>query len=85
MTATEPTAGGARESRRRRWPVLLALLSPALLLYLVFLVFPIAQGIRFSVYDWLFIGSFGIGIAAMLIALAFPPFPDNRREQAATA
>ena len=52
MTATESTAGEARESRRRRWPVLLALLSPALLLYLVFLVFPIAQGIRFSVYDW---------------------------------
>lgn len=52
MTATEPTARRARESRRRQWPVLLALLSPALLLYLVFLVFPIAQGIRFSVYDW---------------------------------
>jgi MFS family permease len=40
---------------------------------------------RFTVYDWLFIGSFGIGIAAMLIALAFPPFPDARREQAAAA
>jgi MFS family permease len=36
---------------------------------------------RFSVYDWMFIGSFGIGIAAMLIALAFPPFPSARREE----
>jgi MFS family permease len=30
---------------------------------------------RFDVYDWLFIGSFAIGIAAVLIALFFPPLP----------
>ena len=33
----------------------------------------------FSVYDWLFIGSFGIGLAAVAIALAFPPFPSRQR------
>ncbi|MGI6854601.1 MFS transporter [Mesorhizobium sp. 1B3] len=31
----------------------------------------------FSVYDWLFIGSFGIGLAAVAIALAFPPLPSR--------
>jgi len=35
----------------------------------------------FSVYDWLFIGSFGIGLAAVAVALAFPPFPSRQREQ----
>jgi len=33
----------------------------------------------FSVYDWLFIGSFGIGLAAVAIALAFPPLPSRER------
>jgi MFS family permease len=33
---------------------------------------------RFDVYDWLFIGSFAIGVAAVLIALFFPPFPQAR-------
>jgi MFS family permease len=35
----------------------------------------------FKVYDWLFIGSFGIGLAAVAVALAFPPFPSRQREQ----
>ncbi|HWK64222.1 MAG TPA: MFS transporter [Rhizobiaceae bacterium] len=33
---------------------------------------------RFGVYDWLFIGSFGIGLAAVAIALAFPPLPSRQ-------
>ena len=36
---------------------------------------------RFDVYDWLFIGSSIIGIAAFLIALAFPPFTSAQRQQ----
>ena len=36
----------------------------------------------FGNYGWLFIGSFGLGIAAVLIALTFKPFP---REQPAPA
>lgn len=30
-------------------------------------------------YGWLYIASFGIGLGAMAIALAFPPFPAQRR------
>lgn len=40
---------------------------------------------RFDVYDWLFIGSSIIGLAAFLIALAFPSFPSARRQQPAAA
>jgi len=35
----------------------------------------------FSVYNWLFIGSFGIGLAAVAIALAFPPLPSRQNRQ----
>ncbi|MGO1078242.1 MFS transporter [Inquilinus sp. CA228] len=35
----------------------------------------------FSVYNWLFIGSFGIGLAAVVIALAFPPLPSRQSRQ----
>ena len=30
-------------------------------------------------YGWLYIGSFGIGLGAVAIALTFPPFPSQRR------
>ena len=32
----------------------------------------------FGSYGWLYIGSFGIGLGAVAIALAFPPFPSRR-------
>ncbi|HEY9347537.1 MAG TPA: MFS transporter, partial [Inquilinus sp.] len=35
----------------------------------------------FSVYNWLFVGSFGIGLAAVAIALAFPPLPSRLNRQ----
>jgi len=31
-------------------------------------------------YGWLYIASFGIGLGAVAIALAFPPFPSQRRD-----
>jgi predicted MFS family arabinose efflux permease len=34
----------------------------------------------FGVYDWLFIASLAIGVAAVAVALAFPPFPSRDRE-----
>ncbi len=34
------------------WPVILAFLLPALLLYALFVLYPITQSIRFSGYDW---------------------------------
>ena len=39
---------------------------------------PVAGGLiydTFASYGWLFIGSFGIGIGAFLIAMTFKPFP----------
>ena len=49
---TEHAATGPTPGRPRRWPLILAFLTPALLLYLVFLVYPILQGARYSLYDW---------------------------------
>jgi MFS family permease len=39
----------------------------------------------FNAYDWLYIGSFAVGIGAAAIALFFPPLPseESRRLQAA--
>jgi hypothetical protein len=33
----------------------------------------------YGVYDWMFIASLAIGIAAVAVALAFPPFPSQAR------
>ncbi|MDQ6432848.1 MFS transporter [Mesorhizobium sp. LHD-90] len=35
----------------------------------------------FNAYDWMFIGSVGVGFAAVAVALAFPPLPSRQREQ----
>jgi MFS family permease len=35
---------------------------------------------QFNNYNWLFIGSAVVGLAAVLIALAFPPIPERRGE-----
>jgi MFS family permease len=37
---------------------------------------------RFDGYAWLYIGSWGIGIAAFLIAMTFRPFPRTERREA---
>jgi raffinose/stachyose/melibiose transport system permease protein len=34
------------------WPVIIAFLLPALLLYAIFVIYPISQSIRYSFYDW---------------------------------
>ncbi|HEX9645753.1 MAG TPA: sugar ABC transporter permease [Acidimicrobiia bacterium] len=55
MTTAEtvaPASSAQRVSRRRRWPVVLAFLAPALLLYFAFVLLPIVQGMRYSLYDW---------------------------------
>lgn len=42
---------------------------------------PLAGGMiydTFASYGWLFIGSFGIGIGAFLIAMTFKPFPKSQ-------
>jgi MFS family permease len=35
----------------------------------------------FDAYSWLFIGSFGVGLGAVAVALTFPPLPSRQREQ----
>jgi MFS family permease len=45
---------------------------------------PVAGGWVFDTFDaysWLFIGSFGVGLGAVAVALAFPPLPSRQREQ----
>ncbi|HLU53408.1 MAG TPA: sugar ABC transporter permease [Acidimicrobiia bacterium] len=37
---------------RASWPVLAALILPALLVYGLFVIYPIVQSLRFSVYNW---------------------------------
>lgn len=34
------------------WPMIIVFLAPALLLYSVFVLYPIAQSMRYSLYDW---------------------------------
>jgi raffinose/stachyose/melibiose transport system permease protein len=38
--------------RRISWPAIILFLLPALLLYLTFVIFPIVQSTRYSLYDW---------------------------------
>ena len=33
----------------------------------------------FGTYIWLYVGSFALGLGAVAIALAFPPFPSARK------
>jgi raffinose/stachyose/melibiose transport system permease protein len=51
LTARARRAANTR-SIRRKWPLVLAFLAPALVLYLLFVIYPIAQGMRYSVFDW---------------------------------
>jgi MFS family permease len=49
---------------------------------------PLAGGLiydRFASYGWLYIGSFGLGLGAFLIALTFRPYAPTRPEPAAVA
>ena len=47
---------------------------------------PLAGGLiydTFAGYDWLYVGAWGIGIGAFLVALTFKPFPNTQPVQAA--
>jgi MFS family permease len=35
----------------------------------------------FNAYGWLYIGSFSVGLAAIAVALAFPPLPSRQRDR----
>lgn len=51
---TEPAGpgGGAIRRRARRVSLLLTFLLPALLLYTVFIVYPLASALEYSLFDW---------------------------------
>ncbi|MCL6454313.1 MAG: sugar ABC transporter permease [Alicyclobacillus sp.] len=38
--------------RRRRWHVIVGFLGPALILYLIFIVYPFLSSLRYSLYNW---------------------------------
>ncbi len=38
--------------RRKRWPIIISFLAPALILYLLFIVYPFISSIRYSLYNW---------------------------------
>ena len=54
MTATTETPAPAKRRRlgRMPWPTIILFLLPALLLYGLFVVYPIVQSTRYSLYDW---------------------------------
>ena len=51
LTRTEPRAS-RNKLGRMPWPTILLFLSPALLLYIVFLLIPIVLSTRYSLYKW---------------------------------
>jgi raffinose/stachyose/melibiose transport system permease protein len=55
-TTPAPVARRARRHRHRRsdisWPAAIAFLAPALALYALFVLYPIVQSARYSLYDW---------------------------------
>lgn len=75
MTASEGRAPGTRRSRRT-WLGIIPFLLPALVLYVVFVLFPIAQAVRFSLYKWNGLTPLTdfIGLANYERALADPAF-----------
>jgi len=52
MTALRSASRATIRPRRKKWPLVLAFLAPALLLYIIFVLYPILQGVRYSGYDW---------------------------------
>ena len=47
-----PRRSAARHRRSIRWPAALGFLAPALALYGLFVLYPIVQSARYSLYDW---------------------------------
>ena len=50
--ASAPARSHQRQLVRMPWPMIVAFLAPALLLYGVFVLYPIIQSTRYSLYDW---------------------------------
>lgn len=52
MSLSQSAVASTRGRKPRKWPIILAFLAPALVLYVVFVLYPIAQGVRYSLFDW---------------------------------
>jgi raffinose/stachyose/melibiose transport system permease protein len=50
--APDSSVGHARLDRGIGWPTIVAFLLPAIALYATFVVYPIVQSTRYSLYDW---------------------------------
>ncbi|MEZ5259902.1 MAG: sugar ABC transporter permease [Ilumatobacteraceae bacterium] len=50
--ALDPTSSAHSRLGRMRWTTIVLFLLPALALYALFLLYPIVQSIRYSLYDW---------------------------------
>jgi raffinose/stachyose/melibiose transport system permease protein len=37
---------------KRRWPIIIGFLAPALILYLIFIIYPFLSSLRYSLYNW---------------------------------
>jgi len=48
----EPTSSPSTRLGRMRWTTIVLFLLPALTLYALFLLYPIVQSVRYSLYDW---------------------------------
>ena len=75
MTATAGRAPGGKRGRRA-WIAVLPFLLPALILYAVFVLFPIVQAVRFSLFKWNGLAPLTdfVGLANYERALADPVF-----------
>jgi raffinose/stachyose/melibiose transport system permease protein len=55
VAPADQAAAGSRTNRLSRgisWPAIVVFLLPALVLYLTFVIYPIVQSTRYSLYDW---------------------------------
>jgi raffinose/stachyose/melibiose transport system permease protein len=75
VTATAGRAPGGKRGRRA-WIAVLPFLLPALILYAVFVLFPIVQAVRFSLFKWNGLAPLTdfVGLANYERALADPVF-----------
>jgi raffinose/stachyose/melibiose transport system permease protein len=77
---TEPAGPGGGETRRRarRIPLLLTFLLPALLLYTIFIVYPLASALEYSLFSWTFTKRNGfVGLSNFVTLLTKYPLADQ--------
>jgi raffinose/stachyose/melibiose transport system permease protein len=84
LTAGRPKGRPAVRRRGRKWLAVLAYLGPALALYILFVIVPVVQAIRYSFYSWNGLGPLTdfIGIHNYREAFGDPAFREAMRHNA---